>query len=573
MKKLSLAPLLIKLILLLPVAVFSIFLGYFAVDVPQGDDFELILHFLSNYVSAGNDYAQKGSLLTAQFVEHRLFYTRIVALLHYLLAGQVSFYLIILIGNLSLLGIFIVCWRQLKIAGYSLFYLLPVSLILFQPCYSYDGVLWPAATLAYNSVSFFAILTIHWLSGRRKLHFGLAILCAALCTYTFGNGILILLVGAGLLIVQKRWKDLLIWILIAAFITFIYFTGYEKFESRNNPLDHLTNHTIYTFINSLVFLGSALNWNETWPKSLDYNDIPSIIAGSIVLITYVHLLFQTCQSWLSSKKADDQSNSRRHVDFLIGSFSFFVLTGVLLCVSRVDKDQILMHINRYRIHSVVGLLLAYFRILPLLKAKSSFYSLAVISIAGCWILSFFHFYSIFSEFNRVYTAGQHNWVTTHQWFIYRDTSYWEEASKMVMNKADTTINYRIIQSPFTKVDAKEEIVNDFKVERSEADKVLKITGSAPNLGFFGKREDYYIAFKNLSQSITYVIPATYDRRSVKLVVMGQNYYYPHFYSHLTYRHFPTGQYQIGIAQSKDRKLEIKWQPITFDAVQESNLTH
>ena len=573
MKKLRPALLLIKLSLFVPVMVFSIFLGYFAIDVPQGDDFELILHLLSNYVSAGNDYAQKVSLLTAQFVEHRLFYTRFVVLLQYLLTGQVSFYLIILIGNLSLLGIFIVCWRQLKIAGYSLLYLLPVSLILFQPCYSYDGVLWPAATLAYNSVSFFAILTIHWLSSRRKSHFGLAILCAALCTYTFGNGILILLVGAGLLVVQKRWKDLLIWILITTFIVFIYFTGYEKFESRNNPLDNFINHPIFTFINILVFLGSALNWNETWPKPLDYNDIPSIIAGSVVLITYVYLLFQTCQSWFYSKKVDSPPNSRRHLDFLIGSFSFFVLTGILLCISRVDKDQILMHINRYRIHSVVGLILAYFRVIKFLKANPSIYPLTVGSIVGCWLLSFFHFYSIFSEYNRVYTAAQHNWATTHQWFIYRDTSYWEEASKLAMDKANTTIKYRITQSPFTKIDVKNETIKDFKVERIEKDKVLKITGTAPTLGLFGRQRDYYIAFKNLSQSNVYVIPATYDRRSIKLVVMGQNYYYPHFYSHLTYRHFPTGQYQIGVAQSKDRTLEIKWQPVTFDAVQESNIVH
>jgi hypothetical protein len=164
MKTININALIRKISAVFPLAVFSIFLGYFAVDMPQGDDFELVLHFLTNYISAGNGYAKKVALLTAQFVEHRLFYTRIVVLLQYLLTGQVSFYLIILVGNLSLLGILMVCWQQLKAAGYSLLYLFPVSLILFQPCYSYDGVLWPAATLAYNSVSFFAILTVHWLS-------------------------------------------------------------------------------------------------------------------------------------------------------------------------------------------------------------------------------------------------------------------------------------------------------------------------------------------------------------------------------------------------------------------------
>lgn len=557
--------LLIKFSFLFPFIIFCFFLSYFAVDVPQGDDFELVLHFLSKYFSTGDNYKEKLSLLTAQFVEHRLFYTRLVVLLQYLLTGQVSFYLIILIGNLSLVGILAVFGRQLQMAGHTLYYLFPISLLLFQPCYSYDGVLWPAATLAYNSVSFFAILTIHWLSGRRKSHFWLAILCAALCTYTFGNGILILLVGAGLLVVQKRWKELFIWTLVATVIAFIYFTGYEKIETRNNPFNNLTKHTIYTFINILVFLGSALNWNEVWPKPLDYKDIPSIVAGSLILITYIYLLFQTCQSWFSTKKTDSlpYSGSRRHSDFLIGGFSFFVLTGVLLCVSRVDKDQILMHINRYRIHSVVGLLLVYITTLKFLKVKTNSYALAVGSIFGYWLLSFFHFYSIFAEYNRAYTAARHNWVTTNQWFIYRDTSYWEEASKLAMNQAKEKVQYQVTESPFQLIKYKEEEVPNIKIEHNPADKILKIMGDDSSLTLLHNK-DFYIAFKNTSLSKTFFIPTSYDRRSIKLVLLGKNYYYPHFYTHITYKHFPNGKYQIGIATEENKVLTIHWQPFTFE---------
>jgi hypothetical protein len=573
-KNIDYSHLLIKFSFLFPLLFFCFFLFYFAVDVPQGDDFELVLHFLSNYFSTGNDYLEKLSLLTAQFVEHRLFYTRLVVLLQYLLTGQVSFYLIIVIGNLSLIGILVICWRQLRLAGHTIYYLLPISLLLFQPCYSYDGVLWPAATLAYNSVSFFAILTIHWLSGRRKLHFGLAVLSAMLCTYTFGNGILILFVGIGLLIVQKRWKELLIWTLIAAFIAFVYFVGYEKYETRNNPLSNLSKHTIFTFINILVFLGSALNWNEVWPKPLDYKDLPSIIGGGLILITYGSLLFQVCKVWFTSRKINLYSNPnyRRHIDFLIGCFSFFVFTGVLLCISRVDNDQILMHINRYRIHSVVSLILVYLTTVNFLKVRINSYALAIGSIFGYWILSFFHFYGIFAEYNRVYKAAQHNWVTANQWFIYRDTSYWEEASKLAMNQAKEKVKYQITESPFQTVMNKEESIPNLKVENQRADKMLRIMGDDSSLTLMPNK-DFYISFKNLSLSKTFIIPAFYDRRSIKLILLGESYYYPHFFTHITYKHFPTGKYQVGIATEQNKVLTIRWQPFTFDAVQESNITH
>ncbi|MDF7821600.1 hypothetical protein P1X15_28535 [Runella sp. MFBS21] len=552
-----------------PLLIFCLFLGYFAADVPQGDDFELILHFLTNYVST-QSLGEKLSLLTAQFVEHRLFYTRFVVLLQYLVSGKVSFYWIIILGNLSLLGILVICWRQLKLAHYSTIYLLPVSIILFQPCYSYDGVLWPAATLAYNSVSFFAILTIHWLSSRQQKHLWWALGSALMCTYTFGNGIVILGVGAGLLIAQKRWKDLSIWALGALVIAIVYFTNYTKFENRNNPFNNITQHFRYVVTNLLVFLGSALNWSEEWPKKLTASDVASILAGGFILICFGYLVVRLLKSYFKTPINEKPSHPNRFFDFQIGSLGFFVLTGFLLCLSRVDKDEILMHINRYRIHSVAGLVLGYFCLLPFLAKQKLFFRGFVGALGIFWLISFFHFYKIFAEYSRSYTSAQHNWVSTHQWFIYRDTSYWEEASKLAMDKAEKALQYRITKSPFDIVAEKATVFPHFKMEQSPTDKILKISSDVPRLSL---KEDYYIAFRNLSQSQTYLVPAVYNRRSIRLVMMGNDYYYPHFNLELTYRHFPTGKYQVGVAHVVNNSLEIQWQPAYFDAVQESNFTH
>ncbi|WP_298352875.1 hypothetical protein [Runella sp.] len=569
MKKISGYPLLIKVFLLFPIAVFCIFLGYFAVNVPQGDDFELILHFLSKYVSAGNDYAQKISLLTAQFVEHRLFYTRIVVLIQYLLTGQVSFYLIILLGNLSLLGIFIVCWKQLKTAGYSLLYLLPISLIIFQPCYSYDGVLWPAATLAYNSVSFFAILTIHWLSTRRSLHFWLALASAALCTYTFGNGIVVLMAGLGLLVIQKRWKYTLIWIAISALIIGFYFQEYVQIQSRNNPFQNIITHPFYVFANFLVFLGSALNWDESWPKFLTSTDIESLVGGGIVLIIACVVFYRSFKSLFISLRTPNSSLS----DFLFGGFTFFVLTGLLICFSRVNKDELLLYINRYRINSVAVLVLGYLSLLPFLKQRTNLYSLFLGGLIGFWLLSYFNFYAVFSEYKRIYISGQYNWATAHEWFIYRDTSYWERASGVVMEQAKSNLGYTITQSPFSRTIDKEEMIKGLKISKLENKKTVSIEGKADSVNHFGWGKDCYIAFKNKEKSTTYLIHTLYNRRSIRFFLLGQSYYYPVFHASLTYRHFPTGKYQIGIATEQNKVLTIRWQPFTFDAIQESNITH
>lgn len=558
-----------------PFIFFCIFLIFFATNLPQGDDFALILNFLSDYVATKGGFIAKWKLLSAQFVEHRLFYTRFIVLSQYFLSGKVSFYLITILGNLSLVGIFIVCWRQLQLANYSVYYLIPISLLIFQPCYSYDGVLWPAATLAYNSVSFFTLLTIHWLSSRHSLHLWLALGAAALCTYTFGNGVLVLVAGAGLLVVQKRWRELLIWGIFTTSILLVYFSDYQQYQNRNNPIHNLLNHPQYIFLNFLVFLGSALNWDEEWLRPLHINDSASILAGGLVIATCIYLFFQTIKASIQQNTVPllVYKKERRFKEFLFGSFIFFILTGFLLCISRVDKDQIFAHINRYRIHSVVGLILTYCMALRYLQSKSLLFALTFGSILGIFMLSYFHFYSIFAKYKREYITAQYNWVRSNQWFIYRDTSYWEESSKLIMNKAAKNINFRITDSPFCDVIIKDETVHDFKIEQNKSKKILKMMGSASNLHPFGPSEDYYIAFKNLTTSTTYLVSTTYDRRSLRLVLMGENYYYPQFHTELTYRHFPTGTYQIGVAYSRNNTLELKWQPFTFDAIQESNLVY
>lgn len=555
---------------IVPFIVFCLFLGYFAVNIPQGDDFELVLHFLTKYQEENGGFLKKLSLITDQFVEHRLFYTRFVVLLQYWLSGNVSFYLVILIGNLSLVGIFIVCWRQLRFLNYPAYFLLPISLLLFQPCYSYDGVLWPAATLAYNSVSLFAVLTIHWVSTQRALHFKLAIISAAFCTYTFGNGFLILGIVAFLLAFQKRWKELLFWGAFTAIIFLFYFSGYETLSGRNKPLHNLTQHFEFIVINLLVFLGGALNWSELWPKSLSSSDLPSVVAGAFILTVFGYLIVNFLKAFATASKTEkafDASQVRLHY-FLIGSLSFFILTGLLLSLSRVDKDTILMHINRYRVHSVVALVITYIYFIPFLQKRISYNALFTGSVIGLWILSFFHFYPVFGEYQRTYKAAQHNWVTTGEWFIYRDTSYWEEASKLAMHKAKNTLKYDLATSPFSQIEETNESVPDLKI--NIANEEIQIVGIAHSISPLKNNHNIYVAFRNAALSKTYLLPAVYTKRSLRLVLMGNSYYYPHFNFNSSYRNFPTAKYQIGIAYEKDRRLEIKWQPTHFEHKQEND---
>jgi hypothetical protein len=379
----------------------------------------------------------------------------------------------------------------------------------------------------------------------------------------------VLIAGLGVLVLQKQWKHTFIWVGICALVMVLYFNDYTQIQSRNNPFQNIIAHPFYVFVNFLVFLGSALNWDDSWPKFLAISDFESLVGGSIILILACVVFYRSFKTFFISSRSRDSQLS----DFLFGGFTFFILTGLLICFSRVNKDELLLHINRYRINSIAVLVLGYLSLLPFLTRRITRYSLFVGGLIGFWILSYFNFYAVFSEYKRIYTSGQYNWATTHEWFIYRDTSYWEKASGVVMEQAKKHLGYSITESPFSQTIEKEEIVNDLTINKSEKEKMINIEGKANTVNHFGSGKDYYIAFKNEDNSTAYLIHTLYNRRSIRFFLVGQSYYYPVFHASLTYKHFPTGKYRIGIATEENKVLTIRWQPYTFDAIQESNITH
>lgn len=556
-------PLYVWLSLVAIIALFGLFLGYFAVNLPQGDDFDLILHFLTNYLTTASTFVDKCSLLTAQFVEHRLFYTRFVVLMQYLLTGHVSFYLIIFIGNLSLIGILYIVYQQIWRAKLPFHFVIPAALILFQPSYSYDGVLWPAATLAYNSVAFFAILTLHWLSTSKPTHFWLAIGSALLCTYTFGNGMIIWAVGLLILILQKRRKAIAFWIGAIALVLFLYFSQYVHYQTRNNPLSHALEHPVYVLINYFVFIGSALNWSEQWPKSLATDDYWSIVVGFSISCLYLFLLFKLIKASFSKAVADSKTLTRYQL-FVIGVLTFIMLTGLLLTTARVHRDDILMHINRYRIHSVVALVVSYLYLIPWLQSKRKGFAIATSLTIFFAFLSYFNFYTIFDFYKRNFLAGQFNWQYNQEWFIYRDTAYWEDASKLVMKGAQKVNTYQVPTSLFIVFESADS-TNQIEIKLDSTNKRLNLRCPVQGLSLFPTHSDYYFAFKNLSTNKVYLEAAHYDRRSVRLVLMGNPYYYDNFNTFITYAHFPTGKYQVGYATVDTHKqLTYHWQAFYFE---------
>lgn len=172
----------LKLLVFLPILVYVASLFYFAVNIPQGDDFDNILSFLN----ADND--GKLRQLFAQHNEHRLFFNRAISWLFYGIQGEINFEYLIYFANLALVIIFATLAKSLCVT-HKFIFLLPVSLFIFQ-LRGWENITWAMAGLQNFYVIAFSMLAFYAFSKKTSVGFAVALFFAALATYTSGSGIL-----------------------------------------------------------------------------------------------------------------------------------------------------------------------------------------------------------------------------------------------------------------------------------------------------------------------------------------------------------------------------------------------
>jgi hypothetical protein len=180
-----------------------------AVNIPNGDDLYCLLLFTQQFKDAST-LTERFQLLLQQWVEHRIVYSRLAALVSFWLTSQVNFVTIIVIGNLTLLGYTLLFWKMIRKTGVSLYYLIPVVFTLFGPV-AYEANLWAGASTVYMPVGFLGLLTIYLLAYHGRTGVVLSLVTAFLATFSFGNGMFSFVAGLLVLLYQSRFRTAFLW--------------------------------------------------------------------------------------------------------------------------------------------------------------------------------------------------------------------------------------------------------------------------------------------------------------------------------------------------------------------------
>jgi hypothetical protein len=477
-----------------------------AVNVPQGDDLYCLLLFTQSFQDA-KTWKECLRLLFEQWVEHRIVYSRLTALASYWLHGTLNFKTVILIGNLSLVGITFIFYKLLRKFGLNIYYLIPVTLTLFSPV-MYEGNLWAGASTVYMPVCFLGILCIYLLTIPSNIAFVSALLTAILATYSFGNGMFTFVAGFSVLLYLRKNKKALIWMLVGFLAVLIYFKGFEM-HSATNAFGWAVHfrHPEYLFYNFFAFVGGIFNY---------YENINGLFASQNLLAVLTGITFTAICAWGVKTLLLDRKDNPQASAAWLGIALYAGITSIAIAYSRTTSEQMTAISSRYKVYSMIIFVLVYLWCLTYFKKKKLIGGIFLGISAGLLLFNYFVYYEKFVNYKSYSMAGLHNYTNNGKWMIYRESSYFEGASKMIcdtiQSKSKPVFHFEKPVFPELSYSTlnKSPFLSDVQITRNK-----DLKGKSP--GTISITSNEFPATPNLSEGAYLVL---YNKSEIILLVAG-----------------------------------------------------
>lgn len=394
------------LIILCLLSNYFFYLITFSVNAPNGDDFYCIYQAVVNYNAAHTVSAKLIEIITP-WLEHTIAYTKLLAIANYKLLGTLNFKIYIVIGNLSLVGIAFIFYKVLRKLLVPVWYYIPIAFLLFQQ-QSYEGQYWPAATAAYMSVIFFSMTCFYFVFISENKLFLLGLLFGTMALYTFGSGIITLLIVLGVLLLKRNYKKAALWTMCIMVVYFVFNNFYTYPKASRPPIfSSLLNNPEYVFNYFFAFSGMILDFDEAIKAP---NEVIGIIGFGFLL--WVGLLFFLLS--LLIKHFKNFTFFQKSPFWFLVALSLFIFGSHLsMALLRGEKEMIHIFSSRYKIYPLILFITIYLS--ALLYFKNSYNKKLILA---CAITLFSILFNITSQYIYTYKivtlrneflAGMYNW--------------------------------------------------------------------------------------------------------------------------------------------------------------------
>ncbi len=408
------------MVVVLPVAVYFRVWDYYAINIPKWDDHAL-KQFLVDFIHA-KGWIEKWDALSRQHNEHRILLTRLLTWADYSFFGQLNYKRLMLYGNLLFMGLLLLWSLILLKNNKPAFSIIPLA-FLWPTLSHWENMYWGMASVQNFGVVTLAVASIYWSVRGRWVYFVLGMTAAALAAFSSGNGLLILPVIAGLLILRGKQKRFIIWILASAVVFYFYFAGYQ--QPTYNPQ---SKASFFEFLQGyMAFIGS---FAEVFPVR-DKRDI-CVVLGAILFLVSLSIIWAIVFRLI--KKKQEHEYARVTDLFSLGVILFILGTAAIVVYSRAGFGIDTLITSRYKIYSF--LLLATVYLFVVIPIRGSFLSPYVSGVALLTILLnifAYHFYLVDAYNLRKFLT----------------TSYFNQLypKKDLVAQEDTSVAARLVEKP------------------------------------------------------------------------------------------------------------------------------
>ncbi len=409
----------------LPIVIFWQTWAVYAVNIPKWDDHALKTFLL--HLEQADSVTERAYQVVRQHNEHRIVLDRVVTWIDFSLFGKLDYRHLMILGNLSLVGLLVVFGTVLRRSIPSvktawLLFLPPVSFFLFNLSH-WENMFWGMAALQNFTVVLWALWATYALTFTQN--WPVAIVLAVCATVTSGNGLLIWPIGAGLLFAQalahrdSDWKrpalnrqlvlPLACWFIGAAITIGLYFVGYEK-PAGNPPVRGSVGELLTGW---LAFLGSAA---EVLPVGSALTN--SVVLGAGLVLIVAVLIGLSARSLLRSSSVAVGSVTRPQTNqltlFVLGSAGFILGTAAIVAWSRVGFGLETLITSRYKLYSLTLLALVYVAVMGRLAGRGRWLAGAtgLVVSAGLAGLSYPAFTDDVIWWRQWLLTNQFNWTYT-----------------------------------------------------------------------------------------------------------------------------------------------------------------
>ena len=345
-RRVTLASLAALSVALLPALFFYAVVFRMIVNLPFEDDYD-ILHFMLHQRATPSPVARVIYAFTAQHNEYKLILENVLFTIQWSLFQRVSFPVLDVIGDISILLLAIVLWEMflpnLSDMGYRISLFIPASWLLFQLSYA-ETLNWAAPTIQNLYILTFSFSCFLLLTRNNARAFFASLIFLILAIAASANGFITVIVGVLMLLDARRIRDLIAWFAVSIGMLLLYAYHYNSMASQSNKGHNIAATILHI---DLLYLLSFLGSLGSFVRSI--SPVPAF-AGSLVLGSILILFF----AW-ESRRGHLSGNPA-----VVAAVIFILLTGVGVACFRSDLGAKQSLAYRYRVYCSLLLVLAWF---------------------------------------------------------------------------------------------------------------------------------------------------------------------------------------------------------------------